>query len=113
MGNFVGMLLEERLALGVEVIRVITSEDASALIAHLRTQGYGVTSLDAQGAYGHVNVVFTTVNRSHRDEIINAVKRFNPKAFYTIEDVRSVSEGFFLPQQSRSMKIKRFGKKGK
>lgn len=47
-GNFVGMYLEERLAIGHEMIRVITRKDATSLIEKLRDMGYGVTSVKAE-----------------------------------------------------------------
>src|SRR5262249_31475213 len=49
-GNFLGILIEERLALGTSVVRVITHKDAGPLIEGLKAAGYGVTSIDAHGA---------------------------------------------------------------
>ena len=95
MGNFVGMYIEEKLALGAQVIRVITHKDATELVNYLNSQGYGVTTVDARGSTGKVNIVFMVVNRRELNKVIEAVKRFNPKAFYSIEEVRSVSEGVF------------------
>ncbi|MFA5089007.1 MAG: DUF2179 domain-containing protein [Candidatus Omnitrophota bacterium] len=100
MGIYVGMYIEEKLAFGYEVIRVITKNDAAELIQYLRSQNYGVTNIDAQGASGKVSIIFTIVNRSARAKVISFIKRFNPKAFYTIEDIRSVSEGVFPPGSS-------------
>ncbi len=92
MGTYVGMLLEERLAIGVQVIRVITRVDAGELIRFLRKEGYGVTSVDGQGATGKVNIIYTIVNRSQIPKVLEIVLRFNPRAFYTIEDVRAANE---------------------
>lgn len=97
MGNFVGMIIEERLAVGLEAIRVITRKDASELFEHLKEKGYGVTSIDAQGATGKVNILFMIVDRSEHRKIISIIKRFNPKAFYSIEDVKAVGEGGVFP----------------
>lgn len=95
MGNFVGMLIEEKLAMGVQVIRVITSKEAHELIVHLRDGGYGVTTIDGQGATGKVNLIFTIVKRSDVQKVLNMVQQYTPKAFYSVEDIRSVSEGAF------------------
>lgn len=96
-GNFIGMLIEERLAVGLEVIRIITHKDASELFEHLKKHGYGVTSLDAQGATGKVNLIFTVVQRCQHDKVIGIIKKFNPKAFYSVEDVKAVSESGVFP----------------
>ncbi len=103
MGNFIGMRIEERLAVGLEVIRVITRKDATELFEHLKEQGYGVTCLDAQGATGKVNLIFTVVQRCQHDKVISIIKQFNPKAFYSVEDVKSVSEGGVFPLASRPL----------
>lgn len=100
-GNFIGMILEEKLAMGLEVIRVITRKDATELFEHLKKQGYGVTCLDAQGATGKVNLIFTVVDRHQHDKVIGIIKKFNPKAFYSVEDVKAVSEGGVFPRSPR------------
>ncbi|MFT5207237.1 MAG: hypothetical protein ACI9CF_000986 [Candidatus Omnitrophota bacterium] len=95
MGTYVGMLIEERLAIGHLVIRVITNRDASELIKSLDANGYGVTSIDALGSEGNVHVIFTVVKRLKAKNVVEIIKKYNPKAFYTIEDIRSVREGIF------------------
>ena len=91
-GNFIGMYIEEKLAIGVFLVRIITVEYASKLIDHLRRDDYGVTVLDAEGSKGKVNVI---VRRTDIKTIISIIDIYNPKAFYSIEDVRFVSEGVF------------------
>ena len=59
VGNFVGIVIEEKLAIGLEVVRIITKKDATPLFQYLKAQGYGVTSVDAQGSMGKVNLLFT------------------------------------------------------
>nr|HPH75644.1 DUF2179 domain-containing protein [Bacteroidales bacterium] len=62
-GNFVGMYLEERLAIGHEMIRVITRKDATSLIEKLRDMGYGVTSVKAEGIEGEVAIIYIIARR--------------------------------------------------
>src|SRR5690606_19393935 len=40
-GNYVGMLLDEKMAIGYEMIRVITKAEANELVQVLRNEGYG------------------------------------------------------------------------
>lgn len=91
-GNYIGLSLEERLAMGQVVIRTITAQPAVALIEKLRNEGYRLTTVDAQGARGPVNLLFLVVSRKKKDDVIKLITEFNPKAFYSIEDVRYVSE---------------------
>ena len=97
LGNFVGILVEERLAIGSVVIRIITQKDSDTLIDRLRGQGYGVTVLNAIGSTGMVKVIFTIVKRKNLEEVIDEVRQYNPKAFFSVEDVRTAREGIFPP----------------
>jgi uncharacterized protein YebE (UPF0316 family) len=102
-GNFVGVILEERIAIGNLIIRIITRKDATELVQVLRTSGYGVTSVDAAGDTGPGNVIFTIAKRRELEKIIAIINRNNPNAYYTIEDVRFVKETFLQPLQKRRL----------
>ncbi len=90
-GNFVGMLIEERLAIGISLIRVIARKEITGLSEALNDRGYGTTTIDARGKYDDVNVIYVIVKRKDINDTIDLIKQFNPKAFYTIEDIRYVS----------------------
>jgi uncharacterized protein YebE (UPF0316 family) len=112
-GNYVGMWIAEKLSLGVVLIRTITSKDASELLEYLKSAKYGVTSLDAQGSAGKVQVVFTIVHRREVAAVVNLIKQFNPKAFYTIEEVGFVEEGIFPSRKTWLNNMFRSWRKGK
>lgn len=103
-GNYVGIALEERIAMGNLIIRVITRHDASKLVRHLRHCGYGVTSLDAQGESGQVKVIFTLIKRRQLEAITKSIKKYSPNAFYSIEDVRFAKETYYPPQSILAQK---------
>jgi uncharacterized protein YebE (UPF0316 family) len=112
-GNYIGILIAEKLSLGVVLIRVITSRDASELLEYLKSAEYGVTSVDAQGSAGKVQVVFTIVRRREVASVVNLIKQFNPKAFYTIEEVGFVEEGIFPARKTWLNNLFRPFRKGK
>lgn len=91
-GNFVGINIENRISIGKVIIRIITRVEADDLIAYLRSAGYGLTIIDAEGATGPVKVIFSIVERSDIDHMASMIRRHNPQAFYSVEDVRFVSE---------------------
>ncbi len=95
MGNYVGIQIADKLSLGIVLIRVITEKDASQLVGLLKSADYGVTSVDGHGTVGQVKVVFTIVPRKEVKRVANLIKKFNPKAFYTIEEVGFVEKGIF------------------
>jgi uncharacterized protein YebE (UPF0316 family) len=94
-GTYVGLRIEERLAIGVVLLRVITQKDATELVALLRGDEFGVTTIDAEGKSGRVKVIFIIIDRCDLQRVIDVVRRFNPNAFLSVEDVRSVKRGYF------------------
>jgi uncharacterized protein YebE (UPF0316 family) len=94
-GNYIGIIIEEKVALGHVILRFITTKPAEELILQLNEKGFGATSIDAEGATGHVNIIFCIVKRDSLNTVVSYIKNFNPSAFYTIEDVKSVSLGIF------------------
>ncbi len=95
MGTFVGLYIEEKLALGLLTIRIITHRDASRLVASLRKSGFGVTDIPAFGSTGKVDVIYTIVRRSDLDRVVTIINELNPNAFYAVENVRAAREGIF------------------
>jgi uncharacterized protein YebE (UPF0316 family) len=95
LGNYFGVLIEKRLALGSAVVKTVTHKDAAELVDGLRGAGYGVTSLDAEGSRGPVKMVFTVVPRRELDGVLAVVRRFDPAAFYSVDEIREVGPGIF------------------
>lgn len=92
MGTFVGMTLEEKLALGRVLVRVITPTPMPELIDYMKDKNFRFTSVGAEGRYGKVTLLFTVMKREDLQEYIDKVRSLNDKAFYTIESVKRVSE---------------------
>lgn len=102
-GNFVGIVIEERIAIGNLLIRVITKKEAEELVRALWDAGYGITSVDARGETGPVKVLFSVTRRKKLPDILAIIKRYNPNAFYTIEDMRFVNSSNFPPIGKRTL----------
>lgn len=93
-GNLVGLQLEQRLAFGMRLLRIILREHADELTEALRRAGFGVTVVAGVGLQGPVSILFTLARRRDLDRAIGVVSAHDPKAFFTIEDVRQAGEGF-------------------
>jgi uncharacterized protein YebE (UPF0316 family) len=92
MGNYVGMVIEEQLALGRVLVRVITPEPLPELVEYMKEKGYRFTSVGAEGRYGKVILMFTVIKREMLKSFISKLKESHEKAFYTIESVKRISE---------------------
>jgi len=93
-GNFVGMLLESKLALGLQIVRIIYTSPLQLLPTELRNEGYGVTTVEGQGARGNVHILFSIISRKKVNDFIKLVHAIEPKAFISVEDVRSSYAGY-------------------
>jgi len=100
VGTYVGIVIEDKIAMGIDLLMVITSKDISKLVSFLNSVNYGITIMDGEGSTGKVKVIYSVVRRKDVGEIINFIKRFNPDAFYSIADVRSVSPKAIFPRFS-------------
>ena len=113
-GTYVGMVLEERISIGKVLVRVITKKDATPLLNSFKEAKYTVTSMGAKGYDSEVNMIFTVIRRQNVPKVIEIIKKFNPQAFYSIEDVKYASEdGFSLPRKRRFPMSFGFNRKGK
>jgi uncharacterized protein YebE (UPF0316 family) len=101
-GNYIGIIVEEKLAVGTAMVRIITQYDASELLASLQEAGFSTTAVDAQGKHGPVKIIFIVLRRRNIPGVISMVTRFNPLSFYTVEDIRSVSAGGLYPYATRN-----------
>jgi len=101
LGNYLGVTIEKKLALGTQVVRTITTRDATDLIAGFKEAGFGVTCISAQGATGPVQIVFTVIKRKEFAAAVTVIKHFDQAAFYSVEDVQLASAGVF--SRSRTM----------
>lgn len=94
-GNYIGMVIEQKLAIGMQVIRIITSTNADNLIEHLKSAKYSLTLIDGQGSSGPVQIIFMLIKRKDLPLVKAIIHQHNPKAFYTVEDVQFSNDALF------------------
>jgi len=94
-GNYIGLKIEERLAVGINLIRVFTSVRANELMDELHEKGYGATIIHARGIKDDVSIIYTIIKRKEVKQIIQIIEKYNPDSFYTIEDIRYISHDEF------------------
>jgi uncharacterized protein YebE (UPF0316 family) len=94
-GNVVGMLIEERLAIGHIHMRVVSSRRGSAIAERLRDEGYAITEIPGRGKDGTVTVLNASVRRKNVGRVRNIINDVDPEAFITAEDVRPVRRGYW------------------
>jgi uncharacterized protein YebE (UPF0316 family) len=104
LGNFLGILLEEKLAMGHVVVRVITHRDAAVLVEALKAAGFGVTLVDGRGSCGPVRIVLCILRRKELERVLGLAKGFDPQVFYSVDDLQSAAQrGTPRPRRLRAL----------
>jgi uncharacterized protein YebE (UPF0316 family) len=105
-GIFVGMIIEERIAYGKVIVRIITRKDVAALLQFLNGRQYRYTHVNAEGPDGHENLVFTVLERELLEDLLGKLKDILPTAFYTVEKVnRAAESGTVVVQETTRWSI--------
>jgi uncharacterized protein YebE (UPF0316 family) len=110
LGNYLGVLLEQKVAVGNVSLRVVTRRDVVGLVQNLTVAGYGVTRLNAVGSTGPVQVVLTVVKRKELGRVVALIKTFDPGVFYSVDDLHSAGSGVFPAKRSPFPKLFRRGR---
>jgi uncharacterized protein YebE (UPF0316 family) len=104
-GTYVGLVIEEKLSIGMVILRIITPDNLSneGIVTYLAGEHFGVTHLDAHGSRGSVKIILTLVNRTDVPRITGFLNENFPQVFFSIEDVRYAKEGVFRPKGAHSL----------
>ena len=115
MGNYVGMTIESKLAMGKILLRIVTAGDPADFMSHLKAEGYGATYFNAHGTQGPVTVLLVVSPRKNLGILEQSIHKYHPKSFYTVEDVRLAKEGIFPAAGLERSLLKNFrlSRKGK
>jgi uncharacterized protein YebE (UPF0316 family) len=101
-GNYIGISIENRLAIGMQAIQIITEENLKALSMLLRQEGFGVTNLEAKGQRGQMDFIYVVTPRKRTEEVLSIVREFDPKAFISVMDIRNSYAGFINGRKQNS-----------
>ncbi len=108
-GNYVGILIEKRIAFGVILCRVYTNRPGLKLVNLLSLKGFGATMIQGTGSVNQVDIIETVIDRKKLKHVSNIILDFDKDAFYVIEDVRTRSRGIF-PKSNNLLRRWRPGK---
>ena len=111
-GNYIGILIEERIAIGMQLIKVFSAKDILSLQKCLNENGFGTTVVDGDGSEGKVKILYMVITRKTAKRAKNILAEFDPNIFYVIEDVKSVKSGIF-PQETHNRPFQRFFRRGR
>ena len=108
-GNYVGILIEKRIAFGIILCRVYTNKPGLKLVNLLSLKGFGATLIHGTGSVKEVDIIETVFDRKKLKHVSGIILDFDKDAFYVIEDVRTRSRGIF-PKSNNLLRRWRPGK---
>lgn len=100
-GTFVGMLIEEKLALGLADVRVVSRVAGVEMAESLRGMGFGVTEILGQGREGRVEILLTVVPRRKLPRLLDEVERWDSEAFVSVDEPRTIQRGWLLSRRRK------------
>ncbi len=93
-GMLLGLIIEERMAVGYALFRIISTNRGAEIAQNLRSVGFAVTEIPAWGLNGNVTLLHCFVRRKRAEELIELAASVDSEAFISIENVRSVKHGY-------------------
>lgn len=94
-GNYVGIFLEEKMALGSIIVQVILEYKVTELVEKLRGNGFGVTVVEGCGKEGTRHLLNVTLQRKKLSKLYNVIDNHDKNAFVTVTDARAIRGGYF------------------
>lgn len=108
IGNYLGIIVEEKLAIGYLVIRIFVPSDKNEkekLMRELIEAGFGVTAVEGRGSTKDVTLLYSMIRRKDLAEIESIIEDAGPSVFYSVESVKSAHAGIFPEKKRKNRRI--------
>ena len=104
VGTAVGIRIEQRLALGVVTLRIISRDRGEAISHGLREAGLGATLTWGEGRDGPVGIVQSVVPRRHTGQAHSIIRTVDANAFVVADEARAVTAGWMMQGPLRTIR---------
>jgi uncharacterized protein YebE (UPF0316 family) len=85
MGTYIGLVIEEKLIIGMVILRIVTTKNSThEIVSFMQSENYGITTLDATGSRGNVKMILSLVNCVDVPRITAHLQSTNPHTFFSI-----------------------------
>jgi uncharacterized protein YebE (UPF0316 family) len=95
-GTYVGGYLSSKFIQGKLSVQIVIHEQHGNLVDILRTRGYAVSVVSAQGYEGSNKLIlFLEINNHQLEDLEEIVKAYDNKAFVVVNETKYVHNGYF------------------
>ncbi len=98
-GNYVGSVLEEKMAIGDITVQIIPKTNGENIQEALRANGFGVTAVEGMGKEGPKQILHVGLKRKMLPKLIETMDSLDEDAFMTIMDAKSLRGGYVKHEQ--------------
>ncbi len=88
LGNLTGILIENRIALGSQMVMLVSTQRTQSVAFALRMGNFMVTEVPGKGARGDVALCFCVVPRRQVPRVLGIARGVDPGVHAVLEDVR-------------------------
>lgn len=107
-GVLVGTFIEERMAIGYRLVRIVTTRPEEAVSAALRAEGFAVTQVSGKGRDGPVEIAFLLIRRREVRRLRGLVDRLSPHSFMTIDSAGTPTRGTVVRTDNLFTRLRAF-----
>lgn len=100
-GNILGIMLEERMALGYVGAEVVVGPYSDTLISLLRENGFGVTVTEGWGKDGPKDILTIITKRRLMPKLMSLVSDHDSNSFTIVMDARKTLGGYYQRDKSK------------
>ncbi|MDD2181283.1 MAG: DUF5698 domain-containing protein [Bacilli bacterium] len=95
VGSYAGSFIEEKMALGSNMLMAIVDEDyGKAVIKELRNNDFAVTVLQGEGKDKGRNILMIMVSRKKRHEVVHIINSIDNSSMIIAESAKTISGGY-------------------
>jgi uncharacterized protein YebE (UPF0316 family) len=96
LGNYIGSLIEERLALGTTKVEAIVSAKSGHELADgIRAKGFAVTVVEGKGMEDTERwILYTSMRRKDYKDVCSYIQEADPNAFVSAYNITPVQGGY-------------------
>ena len=93
VGSYIGSFIEEKVALGTNMVMAITKKENADMAERLRTLGYPVTLLEGCGKEDEKLILMILVSRKKRKKLVSCIKKIDYHAMIIVENAFAIHGG--------------------
>lgn len=99
LGTFIGITIEEKIAIGLVGIRVITKKNLTNMIDQLKPTKYVFVSETIKENGKSIKIINAFLERKHLKTVIRKIREKDSEAFYIVEDLKMIKENASFKKQ--------------